>query len=365
MKRLLIAGLLCLLCLSTGSVFAQGTLVDVAEDDLENRFVTLLAAVDAAGLTSTLEQDELTLFAPTNGAFLTLLRKLEISEGELLSDADLLNEVLLYHLLPGRVTFADLEELASQRNDGVVVVRTLGGERLRLEVDANADRATLNQGSAFTVEIDLGASNGVIHVIDNVLLPEESPLFNEEAAELEIVRAGATEEASAADAETIIDLETAEGTIADIIADTEDLSILAAAVSEANLVSTLEDPNDDEEEDNIGFTVFAPTDQAFRNLMSFVDITEDELLASDVLEDILRYHVVEGVRTSEQFPDLERPLETIIEGGAIRVRVTGDDGIILNNLVDVIQRDVPAENGVIHAIDDVLLPQEAIEAFGL
>ncbi len=378
MKRFLALALGALLLQAALPAFAQGNLVQVAEQDIQNRFTTLLAAVDAAGLTSTLETDQLTLFAPTNGAFATLLRELEMTEGELLNDDELLEDVLLYHLVPGRITFADLEELAGQRNDGVVVVQTVAGSNLRLAVDANRDEAVINFGAASVVEADIDASNGVIHAINNVLLPEDAEGINElESSEIVMdddadpdatLEPGATEEASEVNIvpeEIIVDVETTSGNLADIIALTDDLSILAEAVEAADLVTVLEDPNVDEEEDDQGFTMFAPTDQAFRNLLSFTGLTESELLESDVLEDILRYHVSEGVKPSEEFADLERPIETIIEGGAIDVRVTSSGGVELNNIFNIIQADIPADNGVMHVIDGVLLPGSAIEAFGL
>lgn len=356
MKRLF--ALLLVMMLSAMTVLAQDsdTLIDVMQTnpDVNQQLTTLVAAIDAAGLTSTLESGEFTIFAPTDGAFRTLLTELDMTTDELLADTALLEDVLTYHVLSGTTTFVDLEELAGQRNDGVVIVQTLNGATLRFAVDANADTAVINGGAASVTIADVTASNGVIHVIDNVLLPPEdaepAPLGTEEAI------AGATEEAIT----DTLEIDPAENTLAVVIAELPDFSTLTTALDAAELTEALNDPEEP-------YTVFAPTDQAFRNLLATVDLTEDELLESDLLDDILLYHVAEALEEDEEnITDRDGgSLETLQPGGAISIRVDSEGVITLNGFIDVVDEPIIVQNGVIYPIDNVLLPQEALDEFGL
>jgi uncharacterized surface protein with fasciclin (FAS1) repeats len=119
-------------------------------------FTTLLAAVDAAGLGDTLaDGGPFTVFAPTDEAFAKL------PEGKvesLLADPARLTEVLTYHVVPGRVTAAAAAGLSS--------APTLQGDELPISIDGG-----VHVGAANIVSADIEAANGVIHVIDRVLLP--------------------------------------------------------------------------------------------------------------------------------------------------------------------------------------------------
>jgi uncharacterized surface protein with fasciclin (FAS1) repeats len=120
-------------------------------------FSKLLSAVEAAGLTEALAVSEVTVFAPTDEAFEALpAGMLE----DLLNDQQRLSEVLQYHVIPGSVTSLDIVSMPS--------ITTLQGETLEVTTDGSGimiDQATVLQP-------DVMASNGVIHVIDSVLLPE-------------------------------------------------------------------------------------------------------------------------------------------------------------------------------------------------
>jgi uncharacterized surface protein with fasciclin (FAS1) repeats len=126
------------------------------------QFATLLAAVDAAGLTSTLRGDgPFTLFAPTDEAF----RRLPSGTVEELlkpENRDRLRAILLYHVVPRRVS--------AQQARNITRATTVQGSELRLQSNANA----LQIDDATVVKADVGASNGVIHVIDEVLMPREA-----------------------------------------------------------------------------------------------------------------------------------------------------------------------------------------------
>ena len=154
--------------------------------------------------------------------------------------------------------------------------------------------------------------------------------------------AAETTEAPAAD-ESGDDMADEPGTIV-VVADTNgSFGPLVAAVTAADLVETLESEGP--------FTVFAPTDDAFAALPEgLVDclLLEENV---DALSSILTYHVVAGEVLSTDLTD--GPVETV-QGEEITVDLT--DGVVLNETVNVVIADVPASNGVIHAIDGVLVP---------
>jgi transforming growth factor-beta-induced protein len=130
-------------------------------------FSTLLAAVEAAGLTDALADPEatLTVFAPTNAAFEAALADLGLTAEELLADTETLTSILTYHVLDEAVTSQDLADAGSEE----IPVETLSGEELVVVV---GDSGVTFQGqTAMVTTADVDASNGVIHIIDGVLLP--------------------------------------------------------------------------------------------------------------------------------------------------------------------------------------------------
>jgi transforming growth factor-beta-induced protein len=139
---------------------APGTIVDVAAG--VGTFTTLVAAVQAAGLVDTLNSDgPFTVFAPTDEAFAAALDALGLTADELLADTELLIAVLTYHVVAGAVPASDVVAL-----DGQSVV-TVNGAELMISVDGD----TVMVNDATVIAVDVAASNGVIHVIDSVLLP--------------------------------------------------------------------------------------------------------------------------------------------------------------------------------------------------
>ncbi len=136
-----------------------GTIVDVASE--AGSFTTLLAAAEAAGLADTLAgEGPLTLFAPTDEAFEAALTELGLTVDELLASPDLA-DILTYHVVEGEVLAADVVELDGQS------VATVNGAEVQVTVDGE----TVMINDATVVNPDVEASNGVIHVIDTVLLP--------------------------------------------------------------------------------------------------------------------------------------------------------------------------------------------------
>ncbi len=321
MKKLF-ASLLLAAALPFAAAQEPDTVVDIAAGN--DDFSTLVAAVTEAGLVETLSgEGPFTVFAPTDAAFADALEALGLTAEELLASEDL-GSILTYHVVAGDVLAADLIELAGE--DGMVSVETVQGSEI--EVMVSADGVVLN-GSANVVTTDLEAGNGVVHVIDAVLLPP---------AEEEM--GGMGEEESMMPA-----------TVVDIAAGNEDFSILVAAVMEAGLVETLSGEGP--------FTVFAPTNAAFADALEALGLTAEELLASEDLGSILTYHVVPGYVLAADVVELAGDdgmvsVETV-QGAEIDIMVS-EDGVMLNDTATVVTTDLEAGNGVVHVIDAVLLP---------
>ena len=141
-------------------VEAPGTVVEVAV--ASGAFPTLVAAVQAAGLVDVLSgEGPFTVFAPTEEAFAAALGALGLSAEDLLADTELLTAVLTYHVLPVAAPAEVVVTLDGQS------IATVGGS----EVAISVDDGTVMVNDATVVTADIGASNGVIHVIDTVLLP--------------------------------------------------------------------------------------------------------------------------------------------------------------------------------------------------
>jgi transforming growth factor-beta-induced protein len=268
-----------------------GTIVDIAVAD--GRFETLVAAVVAADLAETLSSEgPFTVFAPTDDAFAKLP---EGTVEALLADIPALTDILLYHVVAGEVLAADVVELQ--------YAETL----LEKDIEIRVKDGMVYLNDAQVIITDIMADNGVIHVIDTVLLPPES-------------------------AGTIVDIAVADGRF----------TTLVTALTAAELVETLSGEG--------RFTVFAPTDEAFGKLPAGTI----EALLADIpsLTNILLYHVVGGRVLAEDVVLLEEA-ETLL-GESVTIRV--EDGKVFINESEVIITDIIADNGVIHVIDSVLLP---------
>ena len=290
------------------SLVEMPSIAEIAAGD-EN-FSTLVTALDAAGLVETLAgEGEFTVFAPTNDAFAALP---EGTVEALLEDpGGALNDILRYHVVGGAVTSDVVVTLES--------AMTLQGEDITIEV---TDDGVLLNGAVMVTAVDIEASNGVIHVIDAVLMPP-----------------------SMTDAEDDdMMMEEPTMTIAEIAAGDENFSTLVAALDAADLVETFAGEGE--------FTVFAPTNDAFDALP---EGTLDALLADPTgdLTTILRYHVVGAVVPDADVVELESAMT--LQEEEITIEVT-DSGVVLNGVVNVIMTDIMATNGVIHVIDMVLLP---------
>ena len=298
---------------SAAAPAAKITIVKVASED--DTFSTLVAAVKAAELVDTLQSEgPFTVFAPTNDAFAALP---EGTVDELLKpeNKEQLASILTYHVVAGKVMAADL-------SDGQEVETVQGGI---LTVGIDGDKVTLtdeNDATVNVVKTDIDAGNGVIHVIDGVVTPK-------------------------ADDES---MEAEAGTIVDVAAGNEDFSTLVTAVTAADLGETLagEGP----------YTVFAPTNDAFAVLPEGTVETLVKPESKDQLTSILTYHVVAGMVMAADLSD-GQVIETV-NGDTLTVGIDGETVTLTDssgNTVTVVAADVAASNGVIHAIDGVLIPK--------
>lgn len=161
-KRIAMVLLILMMVMSfSGGVFAtentesKKDIVDTAVE--AGDFKTLAAALKKAGLVETLKgEGPFTVFAPTDVAFEKLLKELGITAEELLARKDL-KDILLYHVVPGKVMSGDLKE--------GMKAKTVAGKELTISLDP------IRVNKANVIKPDIEASNGVIHVIDKVLLP--------------------------------------------------------------------------------------------------------------------------------------------------------------------------------------------------
>ena len=191
-----------------------------------------------------------------------------------------------------------------------MMAETLQGESLSVDLSMGVK---INESTVTLADLD--ATNGVIHVIDQVLVPESFVLETE--AELP--------------------------SIVDIALGNEDFSMLVSLLQQAELVSVLQGEGP--------FTVFAPTNAAFEALLDGLGVTPEALMAQPDLSKVLLYHVLSGKVMSTDLQDgMTAPT---VNGENITVDLS--DGVKINESV-VSAADIQASNGVVHVIDSVLVP---------
>jgi len=260
--------------------------------------------VVAADLATTLSGPEpFTVFAPTNAAFSALLTELGVTKEQLLADKPLLTSVLTQHVVPAKVLKAGIPL-------GKAITTVQGGI---FKIDAVGAAVVIRDGHNRTANItttDLMASNGVIHVVDKVLLP-------------------------------------AYKTTVAAVATNPDFSIMMKAVTGAGLIDTLNGTGP--------FTVFAPTKDAFAKLLTELEIGKEALLADTaLLTQVLTYHVVDSRVVKADVP--VGPAIAPVQGGTL----TASAGLVFTNqrarTSNMTATDILASNGVIHVIDTGILP---------
>lgn len=284
-------------------VAPTNTIVDVA---VNNDLSSLVAAVTRADLAGTLSGDgPFTVFAPTNAAFQELLDS--NADWNSLEDipVETLKSVLLFHVLSGTVAAGDL-------SDTYVSTLSTGPNDEALSLQVEVTGGIEFNGDASPVTTDVEASNGIVHVIDKVMLPPN-------VVSLALNNAGFTSLVAA---------------LTDSRHTTDFVGVLSGTGP---------------------FTVFAPTNAAFQALL---DSNTDWNSIADVpvatLEAVLLYHVVGANVQAGQLTNGD--VATL--GGTITIDLTNGAQIVTSSdqTVNIIVVDVQGTNGVIHGIDTVLLP---------
>lgn len=310
------------------------------EDALSSLVAALVTADNSEGtdLVATLSGDgPFTVFAPTNEAFTGLLSALD--NFETLADFDtdeeraILTTILTYHVVSG------VAAKSTDLSDGQTIT-TVQGEEVTVSLEGGVfikDKQAADIQAAKVVIADVPASNGIVHVIDQVLLPQ---------AIIDAINNG--------------DMNNETGTLVDVVVATEALSILEAAVIKAGLAKTLASEGP--------FTVFAPTDDAF---VALLDILGEDYNGLDdfdteaemaLLKDILLYHVVAARVLAADLAAGTVP--TALAENSVEVIASGDSFVIgdaSETNANITATDIMASNGVAHTIDKVLLPQSAID----
>jgi uncharacterized surface protein with fasciclin (FAS1) repeats len=291
-----------------------GNLAQVATD---NGFTALVAAADKAGLVPALTDANasLTVFAPTDAAFTTLATSLGFADANAMVaalDGATLAKILTYHVLPAR---KDAAALAAGGTTEATLYNFPGTTPATLGVSTTngVELTDAVYNTATVTTADVAASNGVIHVIDKVLVPP---------GVLTVVQMAQTNPA---------------------------FSILVEAVVKADLAGALSASGP--------FTVFAPTNDAFAAALGELMLTKEELLASPSLGAILTYHVLSGEVLAADVIALPKPATVTTLNGAT-FSVGADLGITdgVGRTATLLATDVIGSNGVIHVIDKVLLP---------
>lgn len=251
-------------------------------------FNTLTKALTAAGMVSELKKPgPFTVFAPTDKAFDALPAG---TVEALLADVPKLRKVLLYHVVSGKVMAADVVKLDS--------AKTLQGQSVSIQTKGGVKIEGAN-----VVKADIAASNGVIHVIDKVILPKDD----------------------------IVDVAVAAGSF----------KTLVTAIKAAGLEDVLRSEGP--------FTVFAPTDAAFAKLPA--GALDGLLKDKDQLRAVLTYHVISGKVLAADVVKLDSA--KTVQGQKLEIHA--GDKVTVDN-ANVVKTDILAGNGVIHVIDAVLLP---------
>ena len=276
-------------------------------------FGTLVTALQAAGLDATLadETQSFTVFAPTDAAFAMIDPE---TLNLLIADTDALSSVLLQHVVSGEVNSVTAYTLNGSS------ATTASGAAIPVAINTELD--TLTFGGATVQTTDIYTTNGIIHVIDTVVIAD-------------------------------VELPTPPASIVDVAVSNGSFTTLVAALQATGLDTVLDDQEST-------FTVFAPTDAAFALLGQ--DAIDALLADPDTLKDILLYHVISGSEI------LQDAAITVAQSESNKVDMANErqtaltlaDSRLYINKSAVSLADVMADNGVIHVVDQVILPPPAV-----
>jgi uncharacterized surface protein with fasciclin (FAS1) repeats len=340
------------------------TIADILVKESEGEapeFDTLLEAIGNADedvLATLINRDaQVSLFAPTDMAFSALAEAMgEEAFTEFMADDAALTELMFFHIVDGIISTEEITTLLDEDTDSGFSLGTLNGQYVDVayteivpEAEATAEAievtpqplsrepitvVTIN-GARLRMEMsDINAANGIIHVIDSVMLPEEHTI-----AELIVARAEVEDE----------DVE-------------PEFTLLLGMIGNADQ-TILQGLMDTEAE----FTLFAPTDAAFE---AFIDTLGEErynalLDDPDALNDLLRYHMVASAMSSRSLSQRladaansgdENGVEVEMMNGDVVQITSNQEGELLVNGALLTTINIDAANGVIHVIDAVLIP---------
>ncbi|KAL4224473.1 hypothetical protein ACF0H5_015174 [Mactra antiquata] len=255
---------------------------------------TLVSLVTQAGLVDAINSGTFTIFAPNNAAFAALPTS---TLNALSADVNALTNILKYHVVQGSI------KKAAASNE--LQLTTLNGQKIRFNIYSHNNVVTI-QGSKI-LAFDRTAINGVIHVLESVMMPPE-------------------------------------GDIVDIVVKTPDVSTLLSFVQQAGIAGALKGD---------ALTVFAPSNAAFSRLPSSVanKLAHDKNLLTEILE----YHVVPHTEYAAGLYNREH-LRTLDRNHDIVTVHTDSTGVRINRNAHVIKANIGTTNGVIHIIDHVLIP---------
>ncbi|MEL6152299.1 MAG: fasciclin domain-containing protein [Chloroflexota bacterium] len=320
---------------------ATGTITQVLRND--PNYSVFIGAAEASGLADDLDAPHrsYTVFAPPNNAMLTLLDNLAMSQAQLFSDRPLVRQIVQYHILGGETTASDISQFVVPQS-----IFTFSNQAMVIGFDGENRRIILNNGQATVVRPNTEVRNGIIHYIDGVLIPP--------GVEINVPVTGTTAGGAAAPAipaNSIPD-------IANRIGATSFVRAITAAGLLEDLANT---PN---------LTVFVPRNGAFDTLQNSTGLTPEAAPAS-----VLTFHVSPHALNQFQLASIATdssgatlngvPLGgsgsltgtiNTLNGTPLRLAL-GSGSILLNNNQALVTRpDIGASNGIIHVIDNVLIP---------
>lgn len=323
---------LVLVLLSVIPAFAQErpSVLEILENDADERFTTLLAAIDAAGLREALEgEGPFTVLAPTNDAFAAALQAMGgVTPEQALALGEGLQPILLKHVIGGQYFFRNLT--------GGPTLETLSGE----SVTFNLTDGVFTVNGIGIADPDQLGSNGIVHAIDGVILPDA--MSGAPAAE------PAPEETPAP-----VAVAPTRPNLAELLAADADgrFTTLLAAVEAAGLGDALSAEGD--------LTILAPTNDAFAAALDYLGVSAEDLLEdTETLTAVLTYHVLPGryfLRNLTSGPEV-----ATLQGDTVQFNLT--DGRFTVNGNRISDPDQLGSNGIFHAIDGVLLPPALAEA---
>ncbi|WP_051568163.1 fasciclin domain-containing protein [Draconibacterium orientale] len=286
-------------------VLLPPTVVDLAT--YSESFTSLVSAVVKADLAGALSGDgPFTVFAPTNDAFAALFAALGISDLDEVAVEDL-TSILTYHVVGDNVMSTELSAGS---------VASISGEEFEVTIDGEV----MINGTVKVVATDIQGTNGVIHVIDAVLVPEMQK----------------------------------SNTIADIAVANSEFSILVEALMKADLVGAVADSEAE-------LTVFAPTNDAFVALLSELGATSLDDVPVGTLTDILLYHVIGSKAMSTDLASGYFPTLSTFSDNNLSMYIEVGEGVTINGNTMVTAADIEADNGVIHVVDKVILPPSVVD----